>query len=106
MLKLTKIETCDLSDLLKSVYECISMYEELSRRLGDVEVVLKEALNCHESLAVERLKATLLEYLLQEHLAKSCGKLIDKSADTEVLVAYDILLCLKYLSYVKSYLTR
>ena len=101
MLKLTKVKSRYLSYLLKPVYERISMYEQFSRRFGDIEIVLKEALDRHERLTVERLKTSLLEYLLKEHFAKRCGKLIDKSSDAEVFVAYDVLFGFKYLSDVK-----
>ena len=61
---LAEIQTGELADLLKTVDERISVDKELSRGLGDVEVVLKEALDSHKGLAVEALKASLLEYLL------------------------------------------
>ena len=105
MLELTEVEACDLADLFKSVNKSVSMYEELSRGFGNVEVILEEALNGHKGLAVERLEASLLEYLLEEHLAESGRKLIDKSADTEVFVAYDVLLGLENLADVESYLS-
>ena len=47
MVKLTKVKAGKLSDLLKSVYEGVTVYEELSRGLGNVKVVLEEALYCH-----------------------------------------------------------
>ena len=92
MLELSEVETGELSDLLEAVDQRVSVYEELSRGLGDVEVVLEEALDGHEGLAVEALEAALLEDLLEEHLAEGGRQLIDKSADAEVLVADDILL--------------
>ena len=61
MLKFTEVKSRDLSDLLKSVNESISVDKELSRCLGYVEVVLKEALNGHKSLAVERFERALFE---------------------------------------------
>ena len=67
------------------------MHKELARRFGNVEVVLEEALNGHERFAIEQLKASLLEDLLQEHLAKSSRKLIYQTSDTEIVVAYYIL---------------
>ena len=105
VLEFTKVKSCDLADLFKSVYESISMYEKLSGGFGNVKIVIEEALNCHQSLTVERFEASLLENLLKEHFAKSGGKLVDKSADSEVLVADDVLLSLKYLTYVESYLS-
>ena len=53
VVELTKVKTGELSDLLKTVNESVSMYEELSRGLRNVKVVFEEALYGHESLAVE-----------------------------------------------------
>ena len=102
MVELTKVKTGELSDLLKTVNKGVSMYEELSRGLGNVEIVLKEALHGHKSLAVERLKRSLLEDLLEEDLAKSGGELIDKSADAEVLIGHDGALDVEHLTNLKG----
>ena len=71
------------------------MNEQLARRFGNIEVVFKEALYRHKRLAVKKLKASLLEDLLEEHLAKRCGKLIYQSSDTEIVVTDNILFGLK-----------
>ena len=63
MIKLTKIEAGELSDLLKSVYECVSVNKELSRCLLNVKIVLEEGLNGHKGLAVKRLERSLVEDL-------------------------------------------
>ena len=84
VIKLAKIKAGELSYLLKSVYEGVTVYEELSRSLGNVKVVLEEALYCHEGLVVERLKRSLLEYLGEEHLAKGGRKLVNKSAVSSI----------------------
>ena len=55
MLELAEVEACDLADLLKSVNESVSMYEELSGGFRNVQIVLEEALNGHKCLAVEGL---------------------------------------------------
>ena len=74
------------------------MYKQLSGGFGYVQVILKEALNGHESLTIQGLQASLLEYLLQKHLAQGGGQLIDQSADTQIFIADDVLLVLKYLA--------
>ncbi len=102
VVELAQVETCELAYFLKSVNEGISVYEELSRGLGDVQVVLEEALDCHKGFAVERIEASVLEDLLEEHLAKGRGKLIDKSADAEILIADDVLFGVEYLSDLKG----
>ena len=40
MLKFTQVESRNLANLLKTVNERVSVYKKLSRRLGNVEVVL------------------------------------------------------------------
>ena len=44
------------------------MDEQLARRLGNVEVVFKEALDGKERLLIERIYGALLENFLQEKL--------------------------------------
>ena len=98
VLKLAEIETCDLTDLLKSVYKSVSVYEELSRGLGYVQVVLEERLHGHKSLAIKRLERSLLEHLAEEYLAKSSRELIDKSADAELFVGHNRLFDIEHLA--------
>ena len=80
------------------------MNKELSRGFGNVEVVFEEALDCEQGFVVEGFDRALLEYLLKEGFAEGCGEMIDKSCDTEVIVAYDILFGVEYLTYFDSYL--
>ena len=98
VLKLTQIKAGQLSDLFQSVYQGVSMYEQLSGGLGYVEVVFKEALNGHQRLAVECFQTAFLEYFLQEHLTKRGGQLIDQTANTQILIADNVLFGLKYLT--------
>lgn len=98
VIKLTEVKSRQLTDLFKSVNKRISVDEELSRCLGNIEIVLEEALNGEQGLPVKCLDASLLEHLGEEHLAKSGRELIYKSADAEVFVAYDILFGIEHLS--------
>ena len=98
MLEFAQIETGQLADLLEAVYERVSVNEQLARCLGNVQVVFKEALDCHQRLAVKTFERALLEHLLQEHIAESGRKLIDKTTDAEILIAYDILFGVEYLA--------
>ena len=102
MVELTKIKAGELSDLLKTVNEGVSVYEELSGRLGNVKVVLEEALYGHKGFTVERLKRSLLEYFLKEDVTKSGGKLINKSADAEILIGHYRTLDVEYLTNLES----
>ena len=103
VVKLAQVKPCELAYFFEAVNKGVSVYEELSRCLGDVEVVFKEALHGHERLTVERLERPFLEHLLEEYLAESCRELIDKSADTEILVGHDRLLYIKDFSDLESY---
>ena len=98
MVEFAEVETGELADLFETVYERVSVYEQLSGSLGDVEVVFEEALNGHESFAVERIERTVLEYFLKEHFAEGGGKLINQTADAEIFVADDILFGVEYLA--------
>ena len=102
MLELTEVKTCELTNLFKAVNESVSMNEELTRGLGNIKVILEEALNGHKCFTVEALERALLEYFLEEHFAKSRRKLINKTADAEIFIAYDILFCVKYLADLDS----
>jgi len=54
---------------------------------------------------VERLNAANLEYLMEEGLAESCGEVVDKTSDTEIVIAYDDLVSVEYLAYFESHLS-
>ena len=101
MLKFAQIKTRKLSYLLKAIYKCISVNKQFSRCFGDIEIVFKKRLYRHKSFAVKRLQRSLLENLLQKHLAEARGELIYKPAYSEIIVAYDILLGIKDLSDIK-----
>ena len=53
MIEFPEIESGQLADLFKPVHEGIAMHEELAGGFGYVQVVFEEALDRHESLAVE-----------------------------------------------------
>ena len=56
MLELAKVKSRKLADLLKTLYKSVSVNVKLSRRFGNVEVIFKECLNRHKSLAVKGFK--------------------------------------------------
>ena len=58
MLELAQIKSRQLTDLFQAVNQGVSMHKELSGGFGNVEVVLKERLNGHQSFAVKRLQAS------------------------------------------------
>ena len=105
VIELAEVKTCELLDLFKSVNEGISVYEELSRSLGNVEVVLEELLDSEESFVVEGLDAAYLEHLVEEGLAEGRGEVVDKTGDTEIVVAYDHLVGVEYLADLESHLS-
>ena len=101
VVELAQVETGELLDLVKTIYQSVTVYEQLSGGLGYIQVVLKELLDGEECLVVEGLDAALLEYFFEEGVAESCGEMIDKSCDTEVIVAYDVLVRIEYLADLK-----
>ena len=103
MVELTQIQSGKLLDLLKTVYQSISVDEELSGCFGNVQVVLKELIDGIESFLVERIDGILLEDLIEVHFAESSGQLINKAADTEVIVVNYHLVVLKDLTYFDSH---
>ena len=60
------------------------MDEELSGRLGNVEVVFKELVDGEEGLLIQGVDGVLLKDLLEEHLAHHRGQLVDQPADAQV----------------------
>ena len=65
----TKIEVCHLLDLVKPVYKGISMDVQLSRCLGNIQVILEELVDGNDSLIIKIRRHLSVKYLLDEHLA-------------------------------------
>ena len=102
VLKFTKVETGQLLDLLKTVHQRVAVYEQLTGRLGDVEIVLKETLDREQSLLIQALDGAALEHFLEEHLAERGRQLIDQTGDAEIIIADDRALSVEYLRNLKS----
>ena len=102
VVKFPKVEPGELFDFFKAVNKSVPVYEKLAAGFGNVEVVFKEFLNSEKGLLVKALDGPFFEYLFEEHLAKSGGKLIDKSCDAEVVVAHDSLVGVENLSDLKG----
>ena len=54
---------------------------------------------------VKAVNASNLEYLVEECFTESCGEVVDKTSDTEVVIAYDNLICVEYLTNFESHLS-
>lgn len=80
VIKFTEVKTCQFFNFFKSVYKSISVNEKLSRSFGNIQVILKEFLNGEKSFVIERIDAAHLKNLVEESLAESCGKMIDRRA--------------------------
>ena len=92
MVEFPQIQAGQLFDFLETVDQRVSMYEQLSGGLGNVEVVFKELVDGEQGLLVEGIDGILLEDLGQEDLAQGRGQLIDQAADTEIFIVDDVLL--------------
>lgn len=64
VVKFSQVKPRQLLDLVKSVNERVSVYEQLSRSFGNVQVVLKEALDSEQCFVVERIDRAFLEHFL------------------------------------------
>ena len=103
VVKFAQIQPGKLLDFLKAIYQGISVDKELSGRFGNVQIVFKELIDSVESFLIEGIDGVLLEYLIEIHLAKSGGQLIDKAADAEVIVMNYHLVVFKYLADLDSH---
>ena len=103
VLKYAKVEACGLFQLIQTVYQSIPVDIELSGGLGHVQIVLKELIDGGESLIIKLVGIASVKDLLDEHLAKRYGKLIDESAYAEGAVGYDLALLKEYLAHVKRH---
>ena len=74
------------------------MNKQLTRRLGYVQVVLKELVDGEQRLLVQCIDGVLLEHLLQEHLAQGSRQLIDQPANTQIFVVDDVALRIEHLA--------
>ena len=86
MLKLAQIQPGQLADLLQPVHQRVAVYKQLREVSETLRLFSKEALNGHQCLAIQAIKAALLEHLLQEHLAQRGGQLVDQPSDAEILI--------------------
>ena len=62
VIKLAQVKAGKLLDLLKTVYQRISVDEQLAGRFGDVQIVLKELIDREQRLLIERVDRVLLEH--------------------------------------------
>ena len=98
VIELTQVQTGQLLDLLKTVHQRIAVYEQLTRGLGYVQVVLEELLNREQRLLIEGVDGILLEHLGQEDLAERRRQLIDEPPDAQVFIVDDGLLRVEHLA--------
>ena len=104
MVKLTQIKTGKLLYFVKAVNQSVSVNKQLSGCFGNIQIVLKEALNCKQGFVVKRLNGALLEYFLEEGFTKSCGQVINKSCDAQIIIGNNVFVSIKHLTYFKSHL--
>ena len=105
VVEFAQVEPGQLLDLVQAVNQRVAVYEQLSGGLGHVQAVLEELLDSEQGLVIEGLNGVLLENFLEEGLAQSGREVVDKSCDTEVVVAYDVLVGVEYLSYLEGCLS-
>ena len=79
IIEVAQVKAGQLADLLKTVDQRVTVNEQTAARLGDVQVVLKEALDREQRLGIEGVDALLLEHLAQECLAERRRQLVDQA---------------------------
>ena len=102
MIEFPQIQSRKLLYFLKPVDQCVSVDKKLARRLADIEVVFKKLLYGEQRLLVESLYGPLVEDFVEEHLAKSGGKLINQPCNAQMLVGYHRFVAVKYLAHLKG----
>ena len=102
MVKFPKVKTGKLFDFFKTVNKGVSVHKKLAACFGNVKVVFKEFLNGEKGFLVKAFNRTFFENLAKEHFTKRCGKLIDKTRNAKVIVAYNGLVGVEHLADLKS----
>ena len=74
------------------------MHKQTAAGFGNVQVVLKKALDGEQRFRVQRINAVLLEYFAQECFAQGGRQLINQAGNAQVIIADDLLFGIKYLS--------
>ena len=100
MVELFQIKPRQSSYFFKTVNERVSVNKQFARCFGHVQVVFEKFLYGEERFVVKRVYRTLFEDFLQKSLAKRCGKIINKSAYTEIVVRHDYFFNVKDLAYL------
>ena len=74
------------------------MHKQTAAGFGNVQVVLKKALDGEQRFRVQRINAVLLEYFAQECFAQGGRQLINQAGNAQVIIADDLLFGIKYLT--------
>ena len=98
IIEVAQVKAGQLADLLKAVDQRVAVNEQTAARLGDVQVVLKEALDREQRLGIEGVDALLLEHLAQECLAERRRQLVDQARNAQMVIADDLTLGVKHLA--------
>ena len=78
------------------------MYKQLTGRLRDIQVVLKEALDGKQRLVVQGLDRAALKDLFEEHFAQGRRQLIDQTRNAQIVIADDGALRIEHLADLQS----
>ena len=104
VLKLPQVQAGDLLDLLQAVDQGVAVDKQLPGSLGNVQVILKEPLDGEQGFLVQGLDGTALKDFLQEHIAQGGGQLINQTGNSQVVIADDGTLGVKYLTHFQGHL--
>ena len=102
MVKFAKVKTGELFDFFKTVNKGVSVNKKLTAGFGNVKIVFEEFLDGEKGFLVEAFNGTFFENFSEEHFTKGGGKLVNKSCDSEIVVADDGFIGIENFSDFKS----
>ena len=70
VVELAQIQAGELLDLLQAIHQGIAVDEQLPGSLGNVQIILKEFIDCCQCLFIKIIRIASFEDLFDEHLAK------------------------------------
>lgn len=81
-----QIQTGNLLNFFKPVYQCISVHKQFTRGFGNIQIILKKPLNGEQCFMVKGFYGATLKYFFQEHFTKSSWQLINQTGNTKIVV--------------------
>ena len=78
------------------------MYIKLSGSLREIQVIFEKCTDGDQGFFINRVQSFFVKNLINEHFADRNRKLVDQSADAQLVITEYILLCLEDLAHFKG----